>query len=139
MRIYFSHSRNCEYENDFYTPIRSHFKDSDHELILPHENGKDDDTRAILLTCDLLVAEVSHPATGVGIELGRAEASEIPIACIHKAGADPSSSLYRLSDDIWKYDSPEMMLSIFDDLIKKYEDLENPFKRILSTTVRKAE
>lgn len=117
MRIYVSHSRSFDYENELYTPIRIHFFDGTHEFILPHENGSDEDLKSLIATCDLVLAEVSFPSIGVGIELGRAEAAGIPIECICHARSVPSSSVSRLVDDIHEYDSEESMLALVKTII----------------------
>ncbi|MEI6650086.1 MAG: hypothetical protein WCL23_01480 [Candidatus Moraniibacteriota bacterium] len=121
MRIYISHPRASDFENELYAPIREHFSESGHEFILPHEHGNDEETKSVIPTCDLLIAEVSKPATGVGIELGRAEAAGIPIECICHTGNIPSSSLDRLVDEIHEYDSKESMLTLFKTIIEKHD------------------
>lgn len=40
-------------------------------------------TKDIIKTCDLMIAEVSLPATGLGIELGWAKAFKVPILCMY--------------------------------------------------------
>lgn len=122
MRIYVSHSRSFDYENDLYAPIRTHFSDGTHEFILPHENGSDEDLKSVIATCDLVLAEVSFAATGVGIELGRAEAAGIRVVCIHRIGTTPSSSIRRITDDIREYGSETDLLRIINSaLIRDWE------------------
>lgn len=62
-----------------------------------------------LRAADLLVAEVSHKAIGVGIEVGAAAAWNIPIVAVRRAGAEPSTTVgglaaasivYRAPDDL---------------------------------------
>ncbi|NTW45561.1 MAG: hypothetical protein HGB18_00715 [Candidatus Moranbacteria bacterium] len=121
MRIYISHSRSFDFDNELYSPIRKHFSDNAHEFVLPHENGSDDDTKSVIATCDLVLAEVSFPAIGVGIELGRAEAAGIRIVCVYRTGTMPSPSLRRITDEIREYDSEAALLRIID---KGIEDIE---------------
>jgi nucleoside 2-deoxyribosyltransferase len=45
-----------------------------------------------LLSCDLLVAEVSVPSLGVGYELGQAVALKKPVLCLYRTGSDRSLS-----------------------------------------------
>ncbi|NTW30075.1 MAG: hypothetical protein HGA33_02270, partial [Candidatus Moranbacteria bacterium] len=138
MRIYVSHSRSFDYENELYAPIRAHFSRGTHEFILPHENGSDKDLKTVLSTCDLVLAEVSFPATGVGIELGRAEAAGIRIVCVYRTGSTPSSSIRRITDDIQEYDSTEALLLVLRDIVRNYEALDDPFQRVLFAAVREA-
>ncbi|HWQ59951.1 MAG TPA: hypothetical protein VN420_02280 [Candidatus Fimivivens sp.] len=120
MRIYVCHSRSFDYVNELYRPIRQHFPEDGPVFVFPHENGINEDSRAVIPSCQLVVADVSVPATGVGIELGRAEAAGIPIACIHRSGTAPSSSLKRLTRVFREYDSQESMLAAIDDILRSY-------------------
>lgn len=117
MRIYVSHSRSFDYENELYAPIRTHFSGSAHEFILPHESGSDKDLKSVIPTCDLVLAEVSFPATGVGIELGHAEAAGIRVVCIHRIGTTHSSSIRRITDDIREYGSETDLLRIINSAL----------------------
>jgi hypothetical protein len=119
MKIYVSHSRSFDFEQELYFPIRQHFLDSVHEFILPHENGSDKDLRRIMSTCDLVLAEVSFPAIGVGTELGRADAAGIRVVCVHRVGTTPSLSIRRITDDIREYDSETDLLRIIDESIER--------------------
>ncbi|NTW90014.1 MAG: hypothetical protein HGB37_03865 [Candidatus Moranbacteria bacterium] len=121
MRIYISHSRSFDFDNELYSPIRKHFSDSAHEFVLPHENGSDDDTKSVIATCDLVLAEVSFPAIGVGIELGRAEAAGIRVVYVHRVGTTPSSSIRRITDDIREYASETGLLQIIDSALIREE------------------
>ena len=52
-------------------------------------------TKDILINSDYLIAEVSYPGIGIGLELGRAECHNIPILCLIKRGIKRSSSIPR--------------------------------------------
>ena len=73
MKIYIGHSSEFNYQDEIYDPIRGSIFNSLHEIILPHEiykEAKDFITKDIIKSCDLMIAEVSLPSTGLGIELG---------------------------------------------------------------------
>lgn len=85
MTIYISHSKNFDYQNELYYPLKSLVEKYD--FIFPHENGdKGMISKKIFQEkkCDIVLAEASFPATGEGIELGWANAYNIPIICVHK-------------------------------------------------------
>lgn len=71
MKIYVSHTSSYDYTNQLYTPLRLSKLNSRHEIFLPHEpNEVPINTKAIIEACDIVLAEVSYPSTGQGIELG---------------------------------------------------------------------
>jgi 2'-deoxynucleoside 5'-phosphate N-hydrolase len=63
-------------------------------------------TQADLRAVDLLVAELTHKAIGVGIEIGYAAALGKPVIVVRRAGADPSTTAGGLADAVVVYDSP---------------------------------
>lgn len=110
MKLYVSHASNFDYITELYEPLKVAFG-NDHKLILPHDtdlNGVN--TKDVLPTCDIVLAEVSFASTGQGIELGRAEAAHVPILCFYRPGATPSSSLRFLTDEINEYDTPQQLV-----------------------------
>ena len=113
-KIYFCHSSAFDYQKDLYDPIRNSNLSTEYEVILPHE-----DTHATLKTkdiikgCDMVVAEVSYPATGMGIELGWADSYGVPIVCVYKNNAKLSSSLKFITDCFIEYsDAPGMITKV---------------------------
>ena len=94
--VYISHSSNMDYEKELYQPLLSSKLADMYNFILPHsEKYKDIDTKNILIKSSCLIAEVSFPGTGIGLELGRAESNNIPIICVIKKGYKCSSSVKR--------------------------------------------
>jgi hypothetical protein len=116
MKIYVVHSSKFDYKKELYVPIRESALNSLHEFIFPHEYEKENelfDTKNLYRSgCDLIIAEVSYPSFGIGIELGWAEMYKIPVVCIHIKGIKPSSALSVVTDKFIEYESTE-------DLIKK--------------------
>ena len=118
MRIYVAHSREFDFKNDLYTPLRRSALNERHTFILPHENsdGMRTSQEFFRTECDLVIAEVSFPSTGLGIELGWADALKVPIVCTHKAGSTFSGSLRSVCSSFLEY-------SDADDLIAKIESI----------------
>ena len=108
MKIYIGHSRGFDFENELYKPIRDSDKLREFEIILPHENGAaGQNAREFYSDIDIFIAEISYPATGLGIELGWASDSNVPIFCISKTGTKTSSSLQTVSQNFREYNSED--------------------------------
>lgn len=110
MKIYVAHAKDFEYLDKLYAPIRNSELGKDHVFFLPHEEGSGFNTKELLKTMDLLVAEVSKPSTGEGIEIGRAEAAGIPILFIYEKGSKVSNSLNYVSDQFMEYEDSKDLL-----------------------------
>jgi len=112
MNIYISHSSNYDYENDIYKPIKESDLAGVHHFFLPHEpENIDIDAKDQLKQTNVLVAEVSLPATGQGIELGQANAAGVPILCFFKTGSKPSRSLRFVTDKVIEYTDQQDLLA----------------------------
>jgi len=84
-----------------------------HVLVFPHDCGDGvQDSRSIIQSCDLVVAEVSYPSTGMGIELGWANACGKAVIAVHKQDIKPSASLNVITDRIYSYSSPDDLVNI---------------------------
>jgi nucleoside 2-deoxyribosyltransferase len=124
MKIYLSHSRSFDYKQELYEPIKASQLIEKHEFIFPHEkNDALFPTRELLQNkgCDVIIAEVSHPATGQGIELGWASMLDIPIICIYKDGAKPASSLNEVTSKFLMYTDAQNMIEDITGVLKQYE------------------
>ena len=114
MKIYVSHSKDFDFQNELYKPLKeSHLPI---EFIFPHELSKNTFNSQELFQkrgCDYVLAEVSRPSTGQGIELGWADVYQIPIVCIYKKGSKPAGSLKVITDTIVEYEN-------LSDLINKF-------------------
>lgn len=121
MKVYLSHSKKMDYINELYNPIKEAFFLKE-EFYFPHEksaeilNGFD-----YYKQFDVVVAEVSHTGTGIGIELGFAYALNIPIICFYKKGTKYANSLNSVTDKFFEYDS------IDDFLFKLYIVIEKRY------------
>lgn len=121
MKIYVAHAQEFDYEHKLYEPLRTSALAQEHEFFLPHEPGNTFNTKAVLKEYDLLLAEVSVPSTGEGIELGRAEAASVPIVCLYEKGARYSSSLQYVTQDFIEYEQAADMLEKLEQYLRKVQ------------------
>ena len=120
MQIYFGHSKDFDYINEYYNPIKENKLLQKEILIFPHKNNTNNyNERAFYTNLDLFIAEVSYCATGLGIELGWANDDNIPIYCFYKKGTKPSSSLKSITNNIIEYNSLEELSSNIEQIVIK--------------------
>lgn len=118
-RIYVAHSKDIDYLNDLYAPLKNADFLSDYELLLPHElSDISYNTRGFYERIDLMIAEVSKPATGLGIELGWAFDDQKPVYCIYRTGSKVSSSVRSITDKIYEYQDVDEMLEIVRKIVE---------------------
>lgn len=118
MKIYISHSSNYDYVNNLYDPIKNSDLIRSNEFFFPHDNkNRIMHTKDIISNSDLVIAEVSLPATGQGIELGYADCFNIPILCVYKKNAKISSSLKFITKDFIEYENINDMINKIDTYI----------------------
>ncbi|MFA6386528.1 MAG: hypothetical protein WCW04_02045 [Candidatus Paceibacterota bacterium] len=119
MKIYISHSRDFDFENELYKPIRESSINNSYTFFFPHENQKDIDNIETLKSSNLIIAEVSFSSTGQGIELGIASTLNIPILCIYKEGSRVSKSLEYITDKFIIYSNSQDLVSKILDYLSK--------------------
>lgn len=104
MKIYVTHSSGFDYQKELYHPLSQSELNTQHQITLPHKTKTEPfNSKEYLKECDLVVAEVSYPSTGQGIELGWANLYKIPIVCFYKKGTNPSGSLKVISNVFVEY------------------------------------
>lgn len=119
MNIYVAHSNKFDYIKKLYEPIKNAKSLSIHNFFFPHNKvNKLVKTKEIIKNYDLVIAEVSLPATGLGIELGWADDLNTPILCIYENGIKISSSLKFITNNFIEYNNSK-------DLIEKINDFLN--------------
>lgn len=121
MNIYVTHSTGFDYKNELYSPIRSSDLNRKHSFILPHEKSDTPFSSKEMFGSkkfDLVLAEVSHPSTGQGIELGWADAFGVKIICMYKKGLKISGSLKVVSDTFIEYENAEEMIERINGFIR---------------------
>lgn len=115
MKIYISHVRRGNYQEELYQPLLASELAQKHTFIFPHAvSQKPFNTKELFQNkgCDMVLAEISYPATGQGIELGWADMSGIPIVCMYKKGMDVSGSALMIAKEKVEYENTQ-------DLIEK--------------------
>lgn len=119
-KVYIAHSRQMDYEKEIYEPIRNEESLKAYDVILPHEVKQENNQgRDFYKTLDIMIAEVSMPATGLGIELGWAYDSQVPIYCLHKKDCKPTSSIYAVTNEVYAYQNKEELIELVKTIIKK--------------------
>lgn len=119
MKIYIAHSKDINYIDELYNPIKESNIYKEHEVILPHEENKNsNNTRDFYKSIDLVIAECSLPATGLGIELGWLYDDNKKIYCIYKKGMKISSSIKAVTNNIYEYNDIEDMMNIINKIVR---------------------
>ena len=91
----------------------------EYEIMLPHrDEDKPFSSKEFLKSCDLMIAEVSHPSTGLGIELGWADFLKVDIICIYKTGSKISNSIKTITDKFIEYNNSDEMIALLEKGIK---------------------
>lgn len=68
---------------------------------------------------DALIAEVSMPSLGAGIEMGWADSFHHPVIAIYEKGSNPSFSIDNVVTDRVEYEGPEDMLQKLEAALEK--------------------
>ena len=117
--IYIGHSRSFDYEHELYEPVRQLQLDENIKIILPYEKeGEHVKTKELFQKdCDLFIAEVSYPATGLGMELAYADIFEVPIICFFKSGSKISGSIKGVTNNFVEYvDINDLQMKLSDEI-----------------------
>lgn len=120
MIIYVSHAKAFDYQNELYKPLINSSLNIEHDIILPHEDSDAPTNSKALMedVYELMIAEVSHRATGLGIELGWADAFNLPLICLCKKGVKIPGSVKVLTKNIIEYSDADDMISQLKKMIK---------------------
>jgi len=116
MKVFISHSSNFDYKKSLYEPIKSHIGAAQ-EFIYPHDTDEIANSKEAVISSDMVLAEVSYPSTGQGIELGWADEYGVPIVAIYQSGMRPSGALSAVGVSPVGYDSVEQLLSVIQTAI----------------------
>lgn len=117
MKIFISHSTNYNYLDELYTPLKNSELNTKHELILPHEEGKEVPIKDVIRECDLVVAEVSDPDFAQGVALGWANEAYVSIICFFKSGSKVSPALQYITESTSEYDSVDNMVKSINAVV----------------------
>ena len=127
LKIYIGHSREFDYVNELYKPIRNDDFFLKYDVILPHEKEVPFfNRRSDYKNVDVFIADVSFPSTGLGIELGFLYDDNKKIYCIVKKGNMVSQSIRAVTDNIYEYENVSSMIDIIKEIIiENDKSLEN--------------
>lgn len=120
MKIFISHSSKFDFQKELYLPLMQADYYKEHEFIFPHLQDIVKMTKEAIKNCDLVIADVSLPSTGLGIELGWAESFNKPIICIYKDGTTLSEAVTLVSSKLLMYTSTENMIEDIQGVIQQY-------------------
>jgi len=121
MKIFVAHSSNFDFKNKLYAPLRSSALNTEHEILLPQEGEIEEITREMINGCDAVVAEVSAPSLGAGIEIGWADAAGVPVIALYEKDAHPSFSIDNAVTDRFAYDNADDMLEKLEAALKELQ------------------
>jgi len=119
MKIYVAHSTKYNFKEELYLPLRNSSLNEKHDIILPHENSSEPFNSKELFEngCDLIIAEVSLPSIGRGIELGWANMKNIRVRCFYKKGSQVSGSIKAVTNKIIEYEDKEDLIGKISNAI----------------------
>lgn len=121
MKIFVAHSSNFDFKTKLYAPLRGSALNTEHEILLPQEGPIEEITREMINHCDAVVAEVSAPSLGAGIEIGWADAAGVPVIAMYEKDSHPSFSIDNAVSDRFEYESAEDMLAKLEMALKKIQ------------------
>ena len=121
MKIYIGHSNDFNFKEELYMPIINSKLNEKNDFIFPHLTDETFNSKEVIEKSDLFIAEVSRPALGLGIEIGRAEMKNKRILCIYNEKYKVPSSLKYVNVDIVGYKDEEEMIC----KIKEYIEVIN--------------
>lgn len=119
MKIFVAHSSGFDFRTKLYEPLRSSSLNAEHEILLPQEGEVEEITRDMIKDCDALIAEVTMPSLGAGIEMGWADAFHHPVIAIYEKGSKSSFSIDNVVTDRIEYDGSEDMIQKIEVALKK--------------------
>jgi len=119
-KVYVSHSKKFNFKNELYGPLKNL---NEINFIFPHEKSeKPKPSKNIIKSSSAVIAEVSYPSTAVGIEIGWADAFNVPVICLYKKNSKISSSLKIVSKNFVEYDKIEKILPEIEHILKSRGD-----------------
>ena len=121
MKIYLAHPKSINYKDEIYLPIRNSSLNRSHDFIFPYENFEKPFNSKDLIwnhDIDLLIAECSEPSTGLGIEIGWADARSIPVLCVYKGGSKISNSLSLIAYNVAEYTKENFIYILETNILK---------------------
>lgn len=117
MKIYLAHATRFDFKKELYEPLKNSSLVKKHDIeFLFDRKTIPESTKEMIQNSDLVLAEVSYPSLGEGIELGWADLYKKPIICFHKKGQSGSKFVAMVAKRIIEYETA-------DDMINKLEEI----------------
>lgn len=117
MKIYLAHATRYDFKKELYEPLKNSSLVKKHDIEFLFDRKKlPESTKEIIQNSDLILAEVSYPSLGEGIELGWANLLKKPIICFYKKGQLGSKFITMITQKIIEYKTA-------DDMVKKLEKI----------------
>ncbi len=117
MNVFVCHSDQFDFKAELYQPIQKSDLLTRHHFYFPHNSDDLSNTLGLIKESDIILAEVSYPSTGVGIELGWAEVFGKRVICVYKSGATVAKSLSFVSHDFLEYRDGEELVRRLDQVL----------------------
>lgn len=111
MKVFVAHASSFNFKDKLYVPLRASVLNAEHDILLPQEKEIEEITREHIKHCDVLVADVSAPSLGAGIEMGWADAFGVPVIAMAEKGSHVSFSIDNVVSERFEYESPEDMVA----------------------------
>ena len=121
MNIYFLHSSKYDYFEKIYNPIKKSKLFEANNFYFPHEGKEIKNTKNIITTSDLVIAEISIPSISQGIEIGWADSANVPILFIYEKGTVVSDALKLVTANFIEYENTEDMINKIEYFLGQYE------------------
>ncbi len=110
MKIYVGHSTAFDFERELYEPLKGSVLFQAYDFHFPHDgNYAPENTKEIIKNAALFLAEVSYPSTGLGIELGWAEAFGVPVIAFYRVDKTPSQAIHIITDKVYSYSNDDLI------------------------------
>lgn len=122
VKVYVIHSKDFNFKEELYKPLRESVLNSQYQFVFPHEQGDGlFDSKSLLKNeRTLVLVEASFPKIGVGIEVGWANAYERPVIVMVRKGYRLSPSLQSVCDSNFEYEGPEDMTSKLKPILEQF-------------------
>ncbi len=118
MKIYLAHATRFDFRKELYEPLKNSSLVKKHDIeFLFDRKSLPESTKEIIQNSDLVLAEVSYPSLGEGIELGWADLMKKPIICFHKKGQLGSKFIDMITKEIIEYETAVDMIEKLESVL----------------------
>jgi len=119
MLLFFTAAPSFDAQKELASPLSAAKALKKHELLFPTLQKPPFDAHGALKASDIVFAEVSAPSLEVGLHLGWASATFIPIVCVSKKGTTLAPMLKDVSKFFIEYDSPADLATKVADFMSR--------------------